>query len=168
MASSWIRRLGTKRSGFRIQRQGRHSRSADTGRIVALRVPPAWRDVQIASTPRSAIQALGFDARRVTGTTTVRWASRAAQVSSRDSSKDLPRIRRALHATRLSARVDARRGLSRRRCSVSSAKRFARGGERYAKENGVRHRRCASRMSTSQRHRAARVRGRGSIDRGRW
>src|SRR5690348_12447424 len=65
MATKWLRRLGTKRSGFRY--------ADETGRIIrdrralqridALRIPPAWRDVHIAATPRNHIQAWGFDAR---------------------------------------------------------------------------------------------------------
>ena len=61
----WIRRLGSKRSGFRYadatDRLVRDRRTLQ--RIDALRVPPAWRDVHVAASPRSAIQAWGFDAR---------------------------------------------------------------------------------------------------------
>ena len=63
--STWILRKGSKTSGFRyIDAHGRTIRDRRAlARIDALRVPPAWRDVHIAATPRSAIQAWGYDAR---------------------------------------------------------------------------------------------------------
>src|SRR5581483_3934657 len=65
MATEWIRRFGSKRSGFRyVNADDRVIRDQrQLARIDALRVPPAWRDVHIAASPRSAIQAWGFDAR---------------------------------------------------------------------------------------------------------
>src|SRR5690348_8389826 len=65
MATSWLRRLGSKRSGFRYTDDAGHLvRDRRTrARIDALRIPPAWRDVRVAASPRNNIQAWGFDAR---------------------------------------------------------------------------------------------------------
>ena len=58
-----IRRLGSAAKGFRYApaKGGRLSR-AELDRIRALRIPPAWRDVLIAPTAGSRIQAIGTDA----------------------------------------------------------------------------------------------------------
>jgi len=142
----WIRRLGSKRSGFRYaDANDRAIRDQRTlVRIDALRVPPAWRDVHIAASPRSAIQAWGFDAR---GRRQYRYHERAVERRElrkyhrvRQLAKELPRIRRTLHAdARPSApaqAVDADtvaatvlRLISETFCRV--------GGERYARENGT-------------------------------
>lgn len=146
MASSWYRRLGTKKSGFRYldvhDHVVRDRRRLE--RIDALRVPPAWHDVHIAAAPRSAIQAWGFDAR---GRKQYRYNERAVERRElrkyhrvRQLAKDMPRVRRTLQAdTRPSARaasLDAStvaatvlRLISETFCRV--------GGERYEKENGT-------------------------------
>src|SRR5881409_3832821 len=103
MATTWIRRLGSKTRGFRYvgddDRAIRDRRLLD--RIDALRVPPAWRDVHIAASPRSSIQAWGFDAR---GRKQYRYNDRAVERRElrkyhrvRQLAKDLPSIRKALH-----------------------------------------------------------------------
>ena len=144
--STWIRRLGGKRSGFRYvdgkDRPVRDKRAL--ARIDALRVPPAWRDVHIAATPRSAVQAWGFDAR---GRKQYRYNDRAVERRElrkyhrvRQMAKDLPKIRETLaHDARPSARatsLDATavaatvlRLISETFCRV--------GGEKYTKENGT-------------------------------
>ena len=144
--TSWIRRKGSKTSGFRYvdahERPIRDKRAL--ARIDALRVPPAWRDVHIAATPRSAIQAWGFDAR---GRKQYRYNERAVERRElrkyhrvRQLAKQLPKVRRTLHDdARPSARaetLDAKtvaatvlRLISETFCRV--------GGERYAKENGT-------------------------------
>ena len=146
MATTWIRRLGSKTSGFRyVKADGRPVRDRRAlDRIDALRVPPAWRDVHIASTPRSAIQAWGFDAR---GRRQYRYNERAVEHRElkkyhrvRQLAKVLPKVRRTLHAdARPNARADrldadtvaatVLRLISETFCRV--------GGERYAKENGT-------------------------------
>ena len=146
MAATWIRRLGSKRAGFRyVDADDRAVRDERTlARIDALRVPPAWKDVHIAASPRSAIQAWGFDAR---GRKQYRYNDLAVERRElrkyhrvRQLAKDLPRIRRALHSD---ARPDVRadsldadtvaatvlRLISETFCRV--------GGERYTKENGT-------------------------------
>jgi DNA topoisomerase-1 len=143
---SWIRRLGTKHSGFRYAdatgRPIREKRALQ--RIDALRVPPAWRDVHIAVSPRSAIQAWGFDAR---GRKQYRYNERAVERRElrkyhrvRRLAKDLPRVRRALHDD---ARPAARANTLDADTVAATVLRlisetFCRiGGERYAKENGT-------------------------------
>ena len=142
----WIRRLGSKRSGFRyVDANDRRIRDRRTlERIDALRVPPAWRDVHIATSPRSAIQAWGFDAR---GRKQYRYHERAVERRElrkyhrvRQLAKELPRIRRTLHA-------DARPGAPARAVDADTvaatvlrliSETFCRvGGERYARENGT-------------------------------
>jgi DNA topoisomerase-1 len=146
MAANWIRRLGTKRSGFRYadahERAVRDKRTLE--RIDALRVPPAWKDVHVAASPRSAIQAWGFDAR---GRKQYRYNDRAVERRElrkyhrlRQLAKELPRIRRALQADAhprvpadsLDADMVAAtvlRLISETFCRV--------GGEKYTKENGT-------------------------------
>src|SRR3954469_22997163 len=142
--SAWIRRKGSKTSGFRyVDANDRAIRDKRVlARIDALRVPPAWRDVHIAATPRSAIQAWGFDAR---GRKQYRYNERAVERRElrkyhrvRQMAKELPRIRRALHDdARPTARANdldadavaatVLRLISETFCRV--------GGERYTKEN---------------------------------
>ena len=144
--STWIRRKGSKTSSFRyVDAQERAIRNKRVlARIDALRVPPAWRDVHIASTPRSAIQAWGYDAR---GRKQYRYNERAVEKRElrkyhrvRRLAKQLPRVRRTLHDdARPAARADSLdadavaatvlRLISETFCRV--------GGERYAKENGT-------------------------------
>jgi DNA topoisomerase-1 len=144
--TSWIRRLGTKQRGFRyVDATDRPIRDKKTlARIEGLRVPPAWTGVHIAPTPRSAIQAWGFDAR---GRKQYRYNDRAVERRElrkyhrvRQLAKELPRVRRALHddarpaahANALDADIVAAtvlRLISETFCRI--------GGERYAKENGT-------------------------------
>ena len=144
--TAWIRRLGSKRSGFRyVDANDRPIRDSRTlARIDALRVPPAWRDVHIASSSRSAIQAWGFDAR---GRKQYRYNARAVERRElrkyhrvRQLAKELPKVRAALErdarpaaqATTLDADTVAAtvlRIISESFCRV--------GGERYARENGT-------------------------------
>jgi DNA topoisomerase-1 len=146
MASTWIRRLGTKRSGFRyVDENDRVVRDKRTlERIDALRVPPAWKDVHLATTPRLAIQAWGFDAR---GRKQYRYNDRAVERRElrkyhrvRQMAKDLPRIRRALHAdARAGARIDTLDAdtVAATVLRLISETFFRVGGERYARENGT-------------------------------
>src|SRR5262245_55317602 len=57
-----ICRLGNKKSGFRYEIAGEAVSVEDRERIDALKLPPAWRDVAIALSPRAAVQAVGLDA----------------------------------------------------------------------------------------------------------
>ena len=144
--ANWIKRLGTARSGFRyVDANGRAVRDKRTlTRIDVLRVPPAWRDVHIAASPRSAIQAWGFDAR---GRKQYRYHERAVELREarkyyrvRQLAKELPRIRRTLHE-------DARSAASRERLDADAvaaivlrliSETFCRvGSEKYLRENGT-------------------------------
>lgn len=144
--TTWIRRLGTKRSGFRyVDEHDRPVRDKRTlARIAAMRVPPAWRDVHVAATTRPAIQAWGFDAR---GRKQYRYHERAVARRElrkyhrvRQLAKELPRLRRVIHAdASASRRADALtadivaatvlRLISETFCRV--------GGEVYTRENGT-------------------------------
>lgn len=58
-----IRRLGSARKGFRyVTANGRPPGQEDLERIRSLVLPPAWKDVAIAASPTSALQAVGRDA----------------------------------------------------------------------------------------------------------
>lgn len=146
MATTWIRRTGSKTRGFRyLDANERTIRDKRTlARIDALRVPPAWKDVHIAATPRSAIQAWGFDAR---GRKQYRYNDLAVERRElrkyhrvRQLAKQLPKIRQTLHRdARPSARAESLdadtvaatvlRLISETFCRI--------GGERYQKENGT-------------------------------
>lgn len=139
MTSAWIIRRGSARSGFRyVGPDARPIRNArQLARIAALRVPPAWRDVHIASSQRAEIQAWGFDAK---GRRQYRYHTRAVERGSqrkyhrmRRLARDLPRIRdalrRDLHAADERQRVAAA-------VTLLLTKGFLRvGSERYAREN---------------------------------
>ena len=61
----WWRRRGTKRSGFRYEDIAGRRITDETAleRIKSLVIPPAWKEVRIAPSPRSHLQAIGLDAR---------------------------------------------------------------------------------------------------------
>lgn len=146
MATRWIRRLGSKRSGFRyVDENDRAIRDKrQLARIDALRVPPAWRDVHIAASPRSAIQAWGFDVR---GRKQYRYNDRAVERRElrkyhrvRQLAKELPRVRKTIaNDAKPRARVESLdvdavaatvlRLISETFCRV--------GGEKYLRENGT-------------------------------
>jgi DNA topoisomerase-1 len=59
----WWRRTGSKSRGFRYETaDGRRIEDeAALDRIRSLVIPPAWREVRISPSPRSALQAIGVD-----------------------------------------------------------------------------------------------------------
>jgi DNA topoisomerase-1 len=102
MPEKWIRRKGTKESGFRYtDPKGNPVRDPATReRIDLLRIPPAWRDVHIAVSPRAPIQVWGFDAR---GRRQYRYHKRAVEKGElrkfyrvRQMAKELPKLRKRL------------------------------------------------------------------------
>jgi DNA topoisomerase I len=62
LQQSGIRRLGTPQRGFRYQRlNGQRVPVREAERIAALKLPPAWKDVFISTSPTSKLQAIGRD-----------------------------------------------------------------------------------------------------------
>lgn len=140
MAEKWIRRKGTKASGFRYTAPdgSRVRNESMLERIDLLRIPPAWTDVHIAASPRAAIQVWGFDAR---GRKQYRYHKRAVEKGElrkhyrvRQMAKDLPMLRKRL------VRDLARGDFSRERVAAGvlmliSQRWFRVGSDRYEKEN---------------------------------
>jgi DNA topoisomerase-1 len=140
MAEKWIRRKGTKASGFRYTApDGKPVKKKEMlERIDLLRIPPAWTDVHISASPRAAIQVWGFDAR---GRKQYRYHKRAVEKGElrkhyrvRQMAKDLPRLRQRL------IKDLARGDYSRERVAAGilmliSQRWFRVGSDRYEKEN---------------------------------
>lgn len=102
MAQQWILRKGSKETPFRyVTRSGKAVNSKkQLERIDALRIPPAWREVHVATSERAPIQAWGFDAR---GRKQYRYHTRAVEKGElrkhhrvRQLASDLPVLRREL------------------------------------------------------------------------
>lgn len=141
MSTRWITRHGGKSKGFRyLGPTGRAiTDRKQLERIDLLRIPPAWRDVHIATSSRPAIQAWGFD---VKGRKQYRYHERA--VAAREQRKyyrvrrlarDLPRIREALYSEIASGRELTRDRVAAAVVRLISKGFFRVGGERYAREN---------------------------------
>lgn len=142
MASKWILRKGSKEKGFSyVAPNGRMLKSkAELERIDSLRIPPAWRDVHIAASSRTAIQAWGLDAR---GRKQYRYHPRAVEKGQmrkyyrvREMARDLPRIRARLNAD------FRKRGLPREKVCAGillliSDGFFRVGSERYERDNNT-------------------------------
>lgn len=140
MAEKWIRRKGTKEHGFRYEGpDGKPVRDkAVRERIQLLRIPPAWRDVHIAASPRAAIQVWGLDAR---GRKQYRYHRRAVEKGElrkyyrvRQMAKELPQLRRQFFKDL------ARPGFPRERVCAGivlliSHAWFRIGSDKYEKEN---------------------------------
>ena len=142
MAQRWILRRGSPKSGFRyVDARGKRITAArQIERIRKLVIPPAWKDVHIATSPSSTVQAWGYDAR---GRKQYRYNERAVESRElrkyhrlRDLARTIPKIRKTV-------RADARsRDLSKDAVAALVLRligeTFCRvGGERYAKENGT-------------------------------
>ena len=140
MRGKWIHRRGTKASGFRYESaDGRVVRDAPVlERIDRLRIPPAWTDVHIAASERTAIQAWGFD---VKGRRQYRYHPRAVERGDkrkyyrvRQLARDLPAIRAAVH------RDFRKPGFGREQVAAGVLRLISEGflrvgSERYLKEN---------------------------------
>ena len=151
--TTWVRRLGSKTAGFRYvdARRARDRGSACASAVRCAARSPAWRDVHIAVSPRSAIQAWGFDAR---GRKQYRYNDRAVERRElrkyhrvRQLAKELPRIRRTLHAdARPRAPAERTRRGHRRRDRAACDRRDVlprRRGAVPARERNVRHHHAA-------------------------
>lgn len=62
LAQGGIRRLRSGRAFRYVHADGHRASAHDTERCRGLRIPPAWRDVAIASRPQARVQAIGRDA----------------------------------------------------------------------------------------------------------
>jgi DNA topoisomerase-1 len=137
--AEWIRREGSK-SRFRyLHPDGRAVRDARTlARIQALVIPPAWKDVHIAASPRAEIQAWGLD---VKGRKQYRYHERAVERGQlrkyyrvREMAKGLPALRARVR-THAASRTPSRRAVAAAVVRLISESFFRVGGERYADEN---------------------------------
>jgi DNA topoisomerase I len=140
MPAKWILRKGTKKSGFRYEdsRAIQVKSAGQLARIDALRIPPAWRDVHIAASPKAAIQVWGFDAR---GRKQYRYHPRAVQKGELRKHYRVRQMARDLPAIRARVNRDFRsRGYSRNRVCAGIVRLigdafFRVGSDRYVKEN---------------------------------
>lgn len=142
MQERWIRRLGSKRTGFRYVEGARGVTVRDPRtltRIAALRVPPAWRDVHISPDPARAIQAWGYDARN---RKQYRYNAKAVEQRElrkyhrvRQLARSLPRIRQRLREES-HARTLTRETVCAIALRLVSESLFRPGSEKYARENG--------------------------------
>lgn len=142
MAQQWILRKGSKENGFRyVAPNGQRTRSREQlQRIDSLRIPPAWRDVHVAVSARSPIQAWGFDAR---GRKQYRYHARAVEKGElskyyrvRQLARDLPSLKRKL------GKHFNSRGFSREKVCAGivlliSDAFFRVGSDRYERENNT-------------------------------
>lgn len=142
MADRWIVRQGTPRSSFSyVNDRGRAVRDRGVlARIDRLRIPPAWRNVHIATNPAASIQAWGFDAR---GRRQYRYHERAVERGQlrkyhrvRSMGHDLPAIRRQVSHD-LGGRDLTRRTVVAAAVRLVGEAFFRVGSERYARENGT-------------------------------
>ena len=139
--TDWILREGSKAS-FRYRRSdGRLVRDARTlERIRMLAIPPAWRDVHIASSPRAAVQAWGLDAK---SRKQYRYHERAVERGQlrkyyrvRELAKTLPELRRRIRRD-AAVREPTKRAVAAAVLQLVSESFFRIGSERYAEENGT-------------------------------
>jgi DNA topoisomerase-1 len=140
MAEQWILRQGSKRSGFRYRTASgaRVTDAATLARIDALRIPPAWTGVHVATSAHAAVQAWGHDAK---GRKQYRYHDASVERASlrkhyrvRALARDLPRIRAAVD------RDFRLPGLSKARVAAAVVRLISQGffrvgSERYAQEN---------------------------------
>jgi DNA topoisomerase I len=137
--AEWILREGSK-NRFRYRRgDGRVVRDARTlERIQQLAIPPAWTDVHIAASPRSAVQAWGLDAKE---RKQYRYHEREVERGQlrkyyrvRELAKELPELRQRIrrHAA---SRTPSKRAVAAAVVRLVSESFFRIGSERYAEEN---------------------------------
>ncbi|WP_244238045.1 DNA topoisomerase IB [Corallococcus terminator] len=135
-----LRRVGTMKQGFRyVDANGRAVSQKERERIEALKLPPAWTEVAIATKASARLQAVGRDGAG-------RWQYRYSEAhTQRQQSVKFQRIvgfAKALPKMRRQVNVDLRkRGLSRDRVLAGMLRIlgtcFIRpGSQRYAEEHG--------------------------------
>jgi len=140
LRSRGIRRQGTPRSGFRYKSaDGRRLAAKDLERIRALRIPPAWKNVAIAPSPRAHLQAVGQDAR---GRWQYRYDPKFLEKRQQAKYERLVHFARALPRIRQAVHKDLLRDDASYECVMACIVRilatcFLRPGSQvYAKENG--------------------------------
>jgi DNA topoisomerase-1 len=137
--AEWIRREGSKTSFRYVHPDGRAVRDARTlERIRALVIPPGWKGVHIAASPRAEVQAWGLDLK---ARKQYRYHERAVERAQlrkyyrvRELAKDLP-VLRARVRTHAASRTPSRRAVAAAVVRLISESFFRVGGERYAQEN---------------------------------
>jgi DNA topoisomerase-1 len=137
--AEWILREGSKNRFRYLHPDGRAVRDARTvARIHALVIPPAWKHVHIAASPRAEIQAWGLD---VKGRKQYRYHPRAVERGQlrkyyrvRELAKELPELRARVR-THAASRTPSRRAVAAAVVRLISESFFRVGGERYAEEN---------------------------------
>jgi DNA topoisomerase-1 len=140
MPARWILREGSRPERFTYRTTDGQpvADEATLARIRSLAIPPAWRDVRIASSPRAELQAIGIDAK---GRRQYRYHERAMRRGAlrkyhrvRRMGLELPEIRR--HVQR-----DFRaEGFAKKRVCAGAVKLISQGffrvgGERSAEDN---------------------------------
>ena len=134
------RRLGTPKDGFRYENRGGVPivGRAQLGRIEALRIPPAWTDVEISSNPSAELQAVGRDAK---GRLQYLYHPRTVEERERAKFARQPRFGERLPEIRDRTNADLRRGAVDRDAVCATVVRlideayFRVGSERYAEQN---------------------------------
>jgi DNA topoisomerase-1 len=136
-----IRRLGSPRRGFRYRRaDGRPAGRADLERIRSLVIPPGWRDVHVAASPRARVQAIGRD---VAGRWQYLYHAAFVERRAREKYDRLAAFGRALPRLRRVLRRDLRRpGLPLEKAQATSVLLLAScalrpGASEYARDNGT-------------------------------
>jgi DNA topoisomerase-1 len=137
--AEWIRREGSKNRFRYLHPDGRPVRDARTlARIDALVIPPAWKQVHIAASPRAEIQAWGLD---IKGRKQYRYHARAVERGQlrkyyrvREMARELPALRARVR-THAASRTPSRRAVAAAVVRLISESFFRVGGERYAEEN---------------------------------
>jgi DNA topoisomerase-1 len=142
MAEKWIVREGSRTKGFKYKTPSGSAikKAAELERFVALRIPPAWRDVHISANPRAAIQVWGFDAR---GRKQYKYHRRAVEKGElrkyyrvRQMARDLPALRAKMQ------RDFRRKGLTKEKVCAGIVLLigegfFRVGSDKYQKENNT-------------------------------
>ena len=138
--SVWIRRRAGRGFTYRNADGRRITSEEDLERIRSLAIPPAWRNVRIAASPRSRIQARGVDAAGRT-----QYLYRASWRERQDARKFQRALELAGRITAVRRRVtsDLRGARGPRLQALAAGVRLVDrlgmrvGGRRYARENGT-------------------------------
>jgi DNA topoisomerase I len=140
LQTTGLRRKGTVKSGFRyVTAGGKKVSASDLKRIRGLAIPPAWKNVFIASNPRAHLQAVGQDAR---GRWQYRYDPGFLEKRQQEKYRRLQRFALALPRMRSTVQENLRRkDFGRERVMACILRILATcflrpGSQVYAKENG--------------------------------